>query len=126
MIADLAPAASLPEIRPASQPAAQMPPESADTLPGAGLPPAKDAVVLPTQEQLKTRRVPSKRNREIYRQHVLLNRSQRDVAAEFDLTQPRVTAICKQVKAWLRKGQAELDHMSEEERYNLVTNEAVG
>jgi hypothetical protein len=124
MIADLAPAVRFPEISPVSQPGAEMPPECADTVPGGDLPPAKDAEVPPTKEQLKTRRVPSKRNREIYRQHVLLNRSQRDVAAEYDVAQPRVSAICKQVKRWLKSGQAELDHMSEEERFNLVTNES--
>ena len=81
---------------------------------------------LPTKADRKQRRprIPSKRNREVYRQHVLLNRSQRDVAAEFDLSQPRVCAVCKQVKRWLRSGQAELENLSEEERYNLVTNES--
>ena len=124
MIADLAPAVPFPEISPVSQPGAEMPQKCADAVPGGDLPPAKDAEVPPTKEQLKTRRVPSKRNREIYRQHVLLNRSQRDVAAEYDLAQPRITAICKQVKRWLKSGQAELDHMSKEERFNLVTNES--
>jgi hypothetical protein len=122
MIADLAPTLPLPsvlEVSPPPHPALAVPPDDAVTDPGAGLPPAKS-------EQPKKRkpRVPSKRNREIYRQHVLANRSQRDVAAEFDVTQPRVNAICKQVKRWLKSGQAELENMSDQERYNLVTNEA--
>jgi hypothetical protein len=122
MIANLAPAALLSapnDINPVPVPATEVAPREPD-------PPPPSAEPLPTRaerKQLKPR-IPSKRNREIYRQHVLANRSQRDVAAEFDLTQPRVAAICKQVKRWLRSGQAELENLSEEQRYNLVTNES--
>jgi len=47
------------------------------------------------------RRIPSLRNREVFRQVKGIGRSQDEVAAEFRLSQPRVTQICEQVRDWI-------------------------
>jgi hypothetical protein len=47
------------------------------------------------------RRIPSPRNREVFRQVKGIGRSQDEVAAEFRLSQPRVTQICEQVRDWI-------------------------
>ena len=47
------------------------------------------------------RRIPSLRNREVFRQVKGVGHSQDEVAAEFRLSQPRVTQICEQVRDWI-------------------------
>lgn len=97
--------------RPLEDPCAEVQPGPAQPAPGE-------------IDALMPRRVPSERNRTIYRLVKLLHRSERDVAAQYDLSQPRVHAICKQVKRWLKTGEGDLDGCSEEEKLHLCTNHA--
>lgn len=117
---------------PESQCAQNLPP--GDPLPADGSPPASDAERVldddfepPTTEEIENfrpRRVPSARNRDIYREVKILGRSERNVAKEYGLTQPRIWAICQQVKEWMQEGGSDLDGLSEEARVNLCTENA--
>lgn len=49
------------------------------------------------------RRIPSFRNRQVFEEVVVKDRSKTDVAAQFGLTQPRVSQIVEQVEDWLRQ-----------------------
>jgi len=57
---------------------------------------------------------PSRRNREIYEQVCLLGRTQAAVAAQWGLSQRRVSQICEQVDSWHNYGTAMIagDHRS--------------
>lgn len=108
-------------------PEASLPPAREDPEAGfpAGLPPADSE--LPTAEeivQLKPRRVPSSRNREVYRQVKILERSERDVAREYGLTQPRVFAICKHVRLWTERTAGDRPDMTPEAKHNLAVGNA--
>jgi hypothetical protein len=65
-------------------------------------------------------RRPSERNRMIHQSIRLLGKHQRDVAAEFGVSQPRVSAIVKQVERWRSlHTPAELDEPQGAERQRL-------
>src|SRR5687768_8026533 len=52
-------------------------------------------------------RPPSHRDLDVFHQHVIRHRKQRDVAAEFNLEQGQVSRICSKVRRWLGKATAE-------------------
>ena len=64
---------------------------------------AESADFTPEAAQKPTvkRRIPSLRNREVFRQVMGCKRSHREVAEKFHLTQPRVTQIVEQVRDWI-------------------------
>ena len=73
---------------------------------------AADAEKLLENEQVQqwlAGKTPSQRNRDVFRAVVGLGRHQRDVAADFGITQPRVNQILKQVGAWLGRVVAQRD-----------------
>jgi hypothetical protein len=49
------------------------------------------------------RRIPSFRNREVFEEVVVKERSKTEVGAQFGLSQPRVSQIVEQVQDWLRQ-----------------------
>ena len=65
----------------------------------AALLPFESSEVSP--ERTVKRRIPSPRNREVFCQVHGLGHSHAEVAAEFQLSQPRVTQICEQVRDWI-------------------------
>src|SRR5688500_3962654 len=52
-------------------------------------------------------RPPSHRDLDVFHQHVIRHRKERDVAAEFNLKQGQVSRICSKVRRWLGKATAE-------------------
>jgi hypothetical protein len=69
------------------------------------------------------RGIPPARNREIFRQVKVCQRTKTDVARQFDLSQPRVTQICDEVTEWMKEHtQSHTDEMSEPQRLNLAEN----
>jgi hypothetical protein len=87
-----------------------------------------DAQSLLAEEQVQDflrGKSPSKRNRDVFRAVVVEHRKQRDVAREFDITQPRVNQILKQVGAWLSRVVAERDAARDpQEQLQLAENVA--
>ena len=57
--------------------------------------------VAELEQPVVKRRIPSKRNREVFTQVLVRERSRTEVGKEFGLTQPRVTQIIEQVQGWL-------------------------
>jgi hypothetical protein len=55
------------------------------------------------QQPILLRGVPSVRDREIFRQVVICRRTKTDVARQFQLSQPRITQICCEVKQWMQE-----------------------
>ena len=69
------------------------------------------------------RGIPPARDREIFRQVKVCQRTKTDVARQFDLSQPRVTQICDEVTEWMKEHtQSHTDDMSEPQRLNLAEN----
>ena len=69
-------------------------------------------------------RVPSLRNREIFREAVIGGRSKTEVAKDFGVSQPRVSEICEQVRAWMiEHTAAEAEGLTESQRLNLAEHE---
>jgi hypothetical protein len=58
-----------------------------------------DQPAPPDQREAIRRQIPSQRNREVFAA-VAMGKSHSEVAGEFDLTQPRVTQIVRQVREW--------------------------
>lgn len=79
-----------------------------------------DAVSSPVKTR---RRVPSGRNLEIYRLVAIGQRSQSEVADEFELTQQRVAQIVELVRDWLQQVTLpEMHGLSPERLLNFATN----
>ena len=75
---------------------------------------AEDAEKLLRNDQVRqwiAGKVPSQRNRDVFRAVVGLGRHQREVAADFGITQPRVNQILKQVGSWLGRVVAQRDQV---------------
>ncbi|HUE74221.1 MAG TPA: TrfB-related DNA-binding protein [Pirellulaceae bacterium] len=86
------------------------PPESAIPNPQLAIDPA--AAELLSDSSVRAAlggKVPSRRNRDIFRAVIVARRSQREVAAEHGITQPRVSQIVQQVTAWLSENLVEQD-----------------
>jgi len=49
----------------------------------------------------RTRRPPSVRNLELYHDFVCEHKTQAFLAAELEISQPRVAAVCRKVKRWV-------------------------
>ena len=63
----------------------------------------------PNVREILAGKTPSRRNREIFRAVVIGNRLQSDVAAEFGVSQPRVSQIVQQVTRWLSENVVQQD-----------------
>ena len=81
--------------------------------------PLADVAVSPSpsdQKEAVRRQIPSQRNREVFAA-VAMGKSHAEAAAEFGLTQPRVTQIVRQVREWrMQVTGGELGECNEVER----------
>jgi hypothetical protein len=75
---------------------------------------------LPDQKEAVRRQIPSQRNRDVFAA-VAMGKSHSEAAAEFGLTQPRVTQIMRQVREWSTQvAGGELGEYNEVQRLRLA------
>ena len=93
----------------ASEPVAPLAPNPQPPAPSDLPDDASELLSHPRVRAALSGKVPSRRNRDIFRAVIIAHRSQREVAAEHGITQPRVCQIVQQVTTWLSQNVIEQD-----------------